>query len=369
MRAHIRSSVIVGMAILGIGALAIAPMAPPPEPHAPPPVVRDVRLTAAPALGAIPLAFIRNQFEYCSLICTHALEGAITVPTGAVQAPATFLGSLTSTGNIFKAIGSAAASVTGPSDAAVTPLINNDVFLVVPKAFHALDVAIVEAFNVGGTVLTPGQFIQAVQNGRTNILDALNQPVGPPTTPTGASNIAQVLAVSAVDVTTAVAFQAGELLLAGVVQIPNAAAQELAQSGNPAAALAAGATRAGQVIGSASAPVVSAVNTALTNIRNSLADPFPATAKTTAPTVQTLSVAGPTIKNDEPKPSETRLTAKKKAAEKSSLTTTSEATADSDTPNVAPSEPAAKKPKTGLKHNDSGERSGKKANAGSSSRG
>ena len=182
------------------------------------------------------LAFIRNQFQYCSLICTFAVQGAITVPIGAAAAPAAFLGSLTSTGNIFKAIGSAAASVTGPADAAVTPLINNDVFLVVPKAFHALDVAVVEAFNVGGAVFTPGGFVQAVQNGRTNILDALNQPVGPPSTPTGATNILQVVSVEAINVTTAVAFQAGELLLAGVVQIPNAVAQELAQSGDPGAA-------------------------------------------------------------------------------------------------------------------------------------
>ncbi|HVQ48451.1 MAG TPA: hypothetical protein VMS92_00260 [Mycobacterium sp.] len=284
------------MAMIGIGALAVAPLAPPPEPHAPPPVFREVRLTAAPALGAIPLAFIRNQFQYCSLICTHALEGAITVPTGALQAPAAFVGSLTSTGNIFKAIGSAAASVTGPADAAVTPLINNDVFLVVPKAFHALDVAIVEAFNIGGAVLTAGDLLQAVQTGRTNILDALNQPVGPPTTPTGATNILQVLAVSAVDVTTAVAFQAGELLLAGIVQVPDAVAQELARSGDPLAALAAGAARAQQVVSAASAPVIAAVDTAVTNIRNSLNDPFPATAKTTAPSVQAL-----TVKTDEPK--------------------------------------------------------------------
>ncbi len=278
--AHIRSSVIAGIAFAGIGALAIAPTAPPPEPHAPPTVVRDVQLTATPSLGAIPLAFIRNQFQYCSLICTHAVQGAITVPTGAVAAPATFLGSLASTGNVFKAIGSAAVSVTGPADAAVTPLINNDVFLVVPKAFHALDVAVVEAFNVGGTVLTPGGLLQAVQNGRTNILGALNQPVGPPTTPTGATNVLQVVSVEAINVTTAVAFQAGELLLAGVVQVADASAQELAQSGNPGAALAAGANRAGQVVNAASAPVVSAVNTAVTNIRNSLADPFPSTAKT-----------------------------------------------------------------------------------------
>jgi hypothetical protein len=303
MRAHVRSSVIAGIAVAGIGALAIAPMAPPPERHAPPTVVRDVQLTAAPALGAIPLAFIRNQFQYCSLICTFAVQGAITVPTGAAAAPATFLGSLASTGNVFKAIGSAAASVTGPADAAVTPLINNDVFLVVPKAFHALDVAIVEGFNVGGAVFTPGEFIQAIQNGRTNILGALNQPVGPPTTPTGATNILQVVSVEAVNVTTAVAFQAGELLLVGVVQIADAAAQELAQSGDPAAALAAGAMRAGQVISSATAPVVAAVDTAVTNIRNSLADPFPSAAKTTT---TTLSVAVPTVKNDEPKKHETK---------------------------------------------------------------
>ena len=44
--------------------------------------------------------------------------------------------------------------MTGQASAAVTPLINNDVFLVVPKAFHALDVAIVEAFNVGAAVFT-----------------------------------------------------------------------------------------------------------------------------------------------------------------------------------------------------------------------
>ena len=303
MRAHVRSSVIAGIAVAGIGALAIAPMAPPPERHAPPTVVRDVQLTAAPALGAIPLAFIRNQFQYCSLICTFAVQGAISVPIGAAAAPATFLGSLASTGNVFKAIGSAAASVTGPADAAVTPLINNDVFLVVPKAFHALDVAIVEGFNVGGAVFTPGEFIQAIQNGRTNILDALNQPVGPPTTPTGATNILQVVSVEAVNVTTAVAFQAGELLLAGAVQITDAAAQELAQSGDPAAALAAGATRAGQVISSATAPVVAAVDTAVTNIRNSLADPFPSAAKTTT---TTLSVAVPTVKNNEPKKHETK---------------------------------------------------------------
>jgi hypothetical protein len=278
----VRSSVIAGVATIGIGALAAAPLAPPPQPDAPPVVSRDVALTAAPALGSIPLAFIRNQFQYCSLICPFAVQGAIAVPVAAAQAPVTFLGSLASTGSPLQAIGAAAASITGPADAAVTPLINNDVFLVVPKAFHALDVAVVEAINVGAAITTPGQLLQAVQTGRTNILNALNAPVGTPTTPTGATNIVQVVAVSALDVTTAVAFQAGELLLSGAVQIADASAQELAKSGNPVAALAAGVAQTRQVAATATAPVVSAVSTALTNIQHSLHDPFPAATATTA---------------------------------------------------------------------------------------
>src|SRR4051794_4394434 len=173
MRAGIRSSVTTGIAIAGISALAVAPVAGAAEPP-PTQAVAPAAQSVAPALGSIPLAFIRNQFQYCSLICPHAAEGAITVPLGAVQAPATFLGTLTSTGSPLKAFGAAAASVTGPANAAVTPLINNDVFLVVPKAFHALDVAVVEAINVGAAALTPGEFLQAVQTARTNTLNALN---------------------------------------------------------------------------------------------------------------------------------------------------------------------------------------------------
>ncbi len=316
MRATIRASVVTGFAIAGISALVAAPSAPPPEPQSPRTVVREVQLTAAPALGAIPLAFIRNQFQYCSLICPYAVQGAITVPIAAVQAPATFLRSLASTGAPLKAIGAALASVTGPLNAAATPLFNNDVFLVVPKAFHALDVAIVEAFNVAGAVFTPGEFVQAVQNGRTNILAALDQPVGPPTTTTGARNILQVVTVEAVNVTTAVLFQAGELLLLGVVQAADAAAQELARSGDPGAALLAGAAQAGKVINQSAGIVASAVDTAVTNIRNSLNDPFPSTA---APEVESSFAA---VDNEQEKPDTDKPT--EKLSEKK----------DSDTPDA-----------------------------------
>ena len=278
MRAPGRLSVVACLAV----AFTAAAMAPPPQPSDPRPVTQDVRLAAAPVLGAIPLAFVRNQFQYCSLICTYAVQGAVTVPIAAAQTPTTFVGSLASTGSLFKAFGAAAASVTGPANAATTPLINNDVFLVVPKAFHALDVAVVEAFNVAGAVLTPGQLVDAIQTGRTNILRALKQPVGPPTTPTGATNILQVVSVEVINVTTAVAFQAGELLLAGVVQAADATAQELARSGNPASALNAGAAQATQTLATAGGIVREAVDTAVTNVRDSLGDPFPATARVAA---------------------------------------------------------------------------------------
>jgi hypothetical protein len=332
---HIRSSV-VGVAMIGIGALAVAPMVPPPQPHAPPTVSREVQLTATPALGAIPLAFIRNQFQYCSLICPHAVEGAITVPLAAAQAPATFLGAITSTGSPLKALGAAVASVTGPANAAVTPLINNDVFLVVPKAFHALDVAVVEAINVGTAALTPGEFLQAVQTGRANILNALNQPVGTPTTPTGASNIVQVVAVEAINVTTAVAFQAGELLLSGAVQIADASAQELANSGNPASALAAGAAEAGRVAATASAPVVSAVNTAVTNIRNSLRDPFPAAVRTTVPPTASTNVGWARASGPKPRTRPTLAAPSGQSSSDDSSTTEARSVAGSAKDNAIP---------------------------------
>jgi hypothetical protein len=296
MRVHVRSSVIAGLAIVGISALVMAPLPPQAhqahQAHTAPTVAREVRLTAAPELGAIPFAFIRNQFEYCSVVCPYAVQGAITEPIASAQAPATFLGSLASTGSLLRAIGAAAASVTGPANTAATPIINNDLGLILPKAQHALSVAVVEAINVA---LSPGDFLNAVQTGRRRILGALNQPMGPPTTPTGARNILQVVAVETINVASAVLFQAGEMLLLGVVQTADAAAQELARSGDPAAALTAGATQAARVVGAAGERVTSAVNTAVTHISNSLADPFPSasTARTTAPKVEATTSVPP----------------------------------------------------------------------------
>ncbi len=73
--------------------------------------------------------------------------------------------------------------------------------------------------------------------------------------------------VEAINVASAVAFQAGETLLLGVVQTANAAATTLASTGNVRAALSAGMTQARSVFTEVRGQVSTAVNTAVTNIK------------------------------------------------------------------------------------------------------
>jgi hypothetical protein len=276
MRVHI----MIGVAVAG--ALAAASVAPPPEVHSPPTVACEVQLTAtAPPLGAIPLAFIHNQFQYCSVICPHVVEGVITVPIGAALSPVVFFDTLQTTGSLLRSIGAAATSVTAPARTAGEGIIWNDVNRVVPKAFNNLEVAVVELVNVGAAALRPGEFRQAVTTARVNIVAALNQPLPPPVpTETGAETLPQIVAVEAIKVGSALAFEAGELLLLGVVQVADAAAQELAQTGDVGAVISTGAAQANDVIATASDRVVRAVDTAVTNIGNALEDPFPSTSAT-----------------------------------------------------------------------------------------
>ena len=271
---------------MGIGALAVAPIAPPSEIHsAAPTTVHEVRLAAAPGPppGSIPLAFIRNQFQYCGVICPFIVHGVITVPVGAALSPVAFLGALQSTGSLPQSIAAAAALVTGPANAAGEGIIFNDVFRVVPKARNNLNVAVVQGLNVAAAVLQPAELPQAIQTARTKVVAALEQPLpvkGNPPTETGAQGLVQVAAVESLNVAWAVLFQASELVLLGVVQTADAAAQELAQSGDVGAAVAAGAEKARDVVNESGGLVVDAVETAATNVRDSLDDPFPSSTKT-----------------------------------------------------------------------------------------
>jgi len=266
-RAH--SAVLSTVTAASIGAAVVAPVAPPAQLVSPRVVSEQVRLAAAPPLGAIPVAFLQNQATYCSLICPFVVRGAVTVPLGVVQAPVAFLNSLGTNGSLTRAIGAAAAAVTGPADTAAEGIILNDVFRVVPKAFNNLEVTVVQVSDVGVALLTPGRLPGAIDTARQTILTALHQPLPPPDpTQTGAHTLPQVVAVEAIKVSAAVAFQAGELLLLGVVQAANAGAQELAQTVNLVAAVEAAASQAADVVNVASSIVKASVATAATNMRS-----------------------------------------------------------------------------------------------------
>ena len=204
------------------------------------------------------------------------------MPVAIGATPITFATALRDDGSVLRAVGAAAASVTGPARAAAEPIIGNDLTLVLPKAQNALRVSLVELINVGSAAVAPGQLLQAVDTARTNIAAALDQPIGVRPGPTGAANLPQVVAVEGVNIASAVLFQAGESALLGVVQTADVAAQTLADTANLAAAVSAGATQAAGVGRAARRTVTDAVETANTHIRRSLRNPFPATSPTAA---------------------------------------------------------------------------------------
>ena len=114
-----------------------------------PTVTREVRLaaTAVPPGGLIT-SFLGNQAIYCSLICPYLLQGVVTVPVALLQSPGVFVTGLQS-GSVLKAIGAAAASVTGTANAAATPAILKDGTIVAPRALNALEVAVVGVLSIG----------------------------------------------------------------------------------------------------------------------------------------------------------------------------------------------------------------------------
>ena len=274
MSASVRTRFLSSSAATAIVALSIAPLAPPAEARIATVTAPDIELAAAP-IGAIPLAFLRNQLTFCGLICPFIVQGAVTVPIGAVEAPAIFLQTLLQTGDLAGSLGAAASAVTMPAEAAAEGIIGNDLNLVLPKAQNTLEVAVVQAMDVLSGQTTPGA-------ARDTILQALNQPPGMPTVPVGAHGILQVVTVEAINVASAVAFQAGETLLLGVVQSANAAATTLATTGSVRAAMMAGMASAHATLNLARNQVTTAVNTAITNIRATAGHPVSLAAKSTA---------------------------------------------------------------------------------------
>jgi hypothetical protein len=269
-----------GIAVAGITALAAAPLAPPPQVLSPPVAAHDVRLAAASVPpGGLVASFLGNQLIYCSLICPHLVQLAVTVPIAVLQTPGTFVTALQS-GDLLKAVGAAAASVTGAADAAATAAIVPDGTIVAPRAWNALEVAVVGLLNVvpaaaGGL---PG-IVTAIETARQDTFTALNRPLVPNPTPTVMPHgVLQVAVVEGLNVVAAVIFPGFNAILQGGFDTVDAVAQTLARTGDPVAAVAAGATTATRALTEAGSIVADSVVTAVGNIRTAIDQSHPRAA-------------------------------------------------------------------------------------------
>lgn len=242
-----------GVAAAGICALAVATViAGPPvsERPSPVPVIREVTLTAAAVPpGGLLASLLINQVRYCAIICPLVVDTAVTAGVTTLGVPATFLTALQS-GDLLRAIGAAAASVTGPTNEVAQAAILADGSRVAPRALNALETAVVGLLDVLPATADgiPG-VVRALQSAREDTFAALNAPIvsdpAPTVHPTG---VLQVAAVEALNIVGAVIFPAFNQVLAAVFDVPDAVAEELADSGNLGRAVGAGVrTTAGQL--------------------------------------------------------------------------------------------------------------------------
>jgi hypothetical protein len=183
-------------------------------------------------------------------------------------------------GDLLMAIGAAAASVTGPTNAAAAAAILADGSIPAPRALNALEVAVVGLLNVIPAAANglPG-IAAALQAFRQDTFDALTLPVTPnqPSTvmPRG---VGQVAVVSALNVVGAIIFPAFNHILSGAFQVPDAVAQELAATGDPVRALAAGVNAATAAVTAAGADIAAAVDKAVSDIRAATGESLAANA-------------------------------------------------------------------------------------------
>jgi hypothetical protein len=241
-------------------------------------VAQDVRLAAATApLGGLATSFLGNQVIYCSIICPLLVETAVTPVVQTLQTPGMFLTALQS-GDLLKAIGVAAASVTGPTNAAAEAAILADSSIPAPRALNAFEVGVVGLLNVvpAATGGLPG-ILTAIETASQETFTALNAPVVPNPTPTVMpQGVVQVAVVGAINVGAAVIFPAFNDFLSGAFQTPDAVAQQLAATGDPVRAVAAGVNTAVGQVSAAAAVIAQSVVTALSNIRTATGQSLPA---------------------------------------------------------------------------------------------
>ncbi|QZT61477.1 hypothetical protein [Mycolicibacterium austroafricanum] len=256
------------VAVLAMAAVLAATPAPAVAAQPPPVVTRDVALTSVTVPpGGLLASVVVNQFRYCAIICPLVIEAAVTAAVTSVQAPGAFLTALRS-GDLWRAFGVASASVTGPTNTAAQAAILADGAKVAPRALNALQVGVVGLLNVLPAAADglPG-VVRALKVARQDTFSALNAPIVANPTPTvRPRGVLQVAVVEAINVGAAVAFPAFNHMLSAVFETPDAFARELAATGDPVRAIAAGVrVLAGRLV-AAGTVIAESVDTALRNI-------------------------------------------------------------------------------------------------------
>lgn len=278
---------VTGIAVVASAAILATPVTPPPNPH--PIVTQDVRLAANTVpIGGLLTSFLGNQVIYCSLICPLLVETAVTPAVQTLQAPGTFLAALQS-GNVLKALGAAAASITGPTNAAAEQAILVDSEIPAQRALNAFETGVLGLLNVVTAAPSgPAGILAAIQAARQQTFDALNAPIMPNPPPTVMPHgVLQVAVISGINVVGAVIFPGFNDFLSAAFETPNAAAQTLATTGNPLAAGAAAVSALGARVVAAATVIANSVVTAINNIRT--AGPLALTA--TQPQVHKAATA------------------------------------------------------------------------------
>jgi hypothetical protein len=278
IRLHAGFAAATGIAVVGIAAIAAGPLAPVTPSQSPPTVTRDVRLAAATVPpGGLVTSFLGNQVIYCSLICPLLVQTGVTPVVTTLLTPATFLTALQS-GNLLKAIGVAAASVTGPTNAAAEQAILVDGSIPAKRALNAFEVGVVGLLNVIPAAADglPG-IVTAIGTARQDTFTALNLPVVPNPTPTVMPHgVVQVAVVGLINVGGAVIFPAFNDVLSGAFQTPDAVAQQLALTGDPVRAVAAGVNAAAGAATAAITVIADSVVTAIGDVRTAAGQSVPA---------------------------------------------------------------------------------------------
>ncbi|MGH3645460.1 MAG: hypothetical protein ACRDUX_41345 [Mycobacterium sp.] len=260
----------MGLVAATIASTAVALPAGAISAHAPPAIsTADIRLAATPVPpGGLITSFLGNQVTYCAIICPLLVQTGVTAVATTAQAPLVFL-SAAQSGNLLKAIGAAAASVTGPTNAAWAATILADGTVVAPRALNAFETGVVGLLNLIPAAANglPG-IVTAIQTARQETFDALHAPIVPNPTPTVMPHgVLQVGVIGLINVGAAIIFPALNDVLGTITSVPDAIAQELATSGDPVRAIAAG-VRTAVAAGEAAISVVAqAIETAINDVR------------------------------------------------------------------------------------------------------